>query len=62
MESVCQPYRFALLQRLHSYYDSLTAQQQTEVDDLLDRSGMTDVLTARLDRRLGWENNLDIWQ
>ncbi len=61
MESVCQPYRFAQLQRVQSYYDSLEAEHKTEVKAVLEQCGMDDLLSIRLDRTLGWENNLDIW-
>jgi hypothetical protein len=61
IKSVCQPYRFALLQRVQSYYDSLETEQKADVDTMLEQCGMSEILNARLTRTLGWENNLDIW-
>lgn len=61
IESVCQPYRFALLQRVQSYYDSLQAEQKTEVQALFKHCGTADLLSIRLNRTLGWEHNLDVW-
>ena len=58
---MCQPYRFALLQRVQNYYESLDVEQTKEVDTVFESCGMTDLLSIRLDRNLGWENNLDIW-
>jgi glutathione S-transferase len=61
MESVCQPYRFALLQRVQSFYDSLDADQRSEIDDVFARCGMSELLSTRLNRALDWKDNLDIW-
>ena len=61
MESVCQPYRFSLLQRVQSYCDSLEAEQKADVDTMFEQCGMNEILNTRLTRTLGWENNLDIW-
>jgi glutathione S-transferase len=61
MESVCQPYRFALLQRVQSYYDSLEAEQKADVDPMFEQCGMSEILNTRLTRTLAWENNFDIW-
>jgi hypothetical protein len=61
IESVCQPYRFALLQRVQSFYDSLEAEQKADVELMFRQCGMSEILSTRLTRTLGWENNLDIW-
>lgn len=61
MESVCQPYRFALLQRVQSFYDSLGNDEKSEISDLLAHCGMSELLDIRLNRTLGWSNNLDVW-
>ena len=62
IESACQPYRFALLQRLQSYYDSLEATQKTSIDVLFGQCDMAELLNIRLDRLLAWDNNLDVWR
>ena len=61
IESVCQPYRFAQLQRVQSFYDSLNKDDQVGVDALFTLCGMGELLNVRLDRTLGWSNNLDVW-
>lgn len=61
IESVCQPYRFAQLQRVQSFYDSLDKDNKVGVDALFALCGMRELLSIRLDRTLGWSNNLDVW-
>lgn len=61
IESISQPYRFALLQRVQSYYDALDTDQRSEIGALLAHCGMSELLNIRLNRTLGWKSNLDIW-
>lgn len=61
IESVSQPYRFALLQRVQSFYDSLDSDQQSEIETLFKQCGMNELLHVRLNRTLGWTSNLDVW-
>ena len=61
IESISQPYRFALLQRVQDYFGSLPADQQQQVEEVLAKCKLEELLSIRLNRRLGWENNLDIW-
>ncbi len=59
--ALAQPHRFYLLQRVQDAYAALTPDQQLAVDDLLADCGMSDILAARLDRRIGRADNLEVW-
>ncbi|NND80929.1 MAG: glutathione S-transferase [Gammaproteobacteria bacterium] len=61
IESVSQPYRFALLQRVQAVHDSLEPDQKSALTAVFEQCGMAALLNIRLNRTLGWENNLDIW-
>ena len=61
IKALAQPYRFYLLQFLQDDYASLSEPERGEVDSMLAACGMTDVLTCTLDRRIGRENNLEVW-
>lgn len=59
--SVAQPYRFFMLQRVQDTYDSLAADDKTAVAAMLQTCGLSELLTTRLERRLGQDDNLEIW-
>ena len=59
--SVAQPYRFFMLQRVQDTYDGLAADDKTAVDEMLETCGLSELLTTRLERRLGQDDNLEIW-
>ncbi len=61
MEAIAQPYRFFLLKRVQEAVTALDEQARERVDDLLARCHMADVLTARLDREIGWADNREVW-
>ncbi len=56
-----QPYRFYLLQRVQDYFVSLDAEAKRAVQDMLAQCDMHPLLDIRLDRRIGREDNLEIW-
>ena len=56
-----QPYRFYLLQRVQDYFATLSSDDQANVLYLLERCGLETVLEITLDRRLGHQDNLDVW-
>ena len=62
INALAQPYRFYLLQRVQDIFESLASQEQQEVKSLLDTCGMSDLLTTKLSRRIGRDNNLEVWQ
>lgn len=61
LSSVAQPYRFYLLQRVNETYDALSAQDRAGVDEMLTGSGLSEILSIRLDRQLGRADNLEVW-
>ncbi|MEH6517247.1 MAG: glutathione S-transferase N-terminal domain-containing protein [Halioglobus sp.] len=61
VSALAQPYRFYLLQRVQAEYDRLTDIEKADVDKMLASCGFSDVLAIRLDRQLGWEDNLEVW-
>lgn len=62
MSSVAQPYRFFLLQRVQALYAELEADDRVSVDEMLDACGMSAILAATLDRRIGRAGNLEVWE
>ncbi|MEM7768358.1 MAG: glutathione S-transferase N-terminal domain-containing protein [Pseudomonadota bacterium] len=61
INALAQPYRFHLLKRVHTAYDALEPDDRAAVDSLLDASGMSPVIAARLSRDIGRHNNLEVW-
>ncbi|MBZ6377308.1 hypothetical protein B5C34_05580 [Pacificimonas flava] len=55
------PYRFWLLQRVQDAAAALGPAQRAQLDDLLGRVGLTDILALRTDRRVERRGNLEIW-
>ena len=62
VEALAQPYRFYMLQRVQDTYAALDPDDKTRVAELLQRCGMSAVLTAALDRRIGRVDNLEVWE
>lgn len=60
-KAIVQPYRFYLLQRVFDHFDGLGESEQLLIVDLLKRCGMEGLLDLRLSRRIGRENNLEVW-
>jgi hypothetical protein len=42
--------------------ESLASPEQQDIISLLDTCGMSDLLTTKLSRRIGRDNNLEVWQ
>ncbi|MFT6890629.1 MAG: glutathione S-transferase [Halioglobus sp.] len=61
ISSVAQPYRFFLLQRVNEIYEALSLQERVAVEEMLAGSGLSEILSIGLDRRLGRADNLEVW-
>jgi glutathione S-transferase len=61
INAIAQPYRFYLLQRVQSAYDSLDDADKASAEEMMKSCGMADVLSIRLDRQLGRAGNLEVW-
>lgn len=61
IQALAQPYRFYLLERFQSAYANLSKADALEMDDILARAGMTDLLGVRLSRPIGRQDNLEVW-
>ncbi len=59
--AAAQPYRFYLLQRVQDAYAELNSAAKARVDALLETCDLAEMLTIRLDRRLGQADNLEVW-
>jgi len=59
--AVAQPYRFCMLQRVQDAYAALDAGARARVDGMLGSCGLSEMLTIRLERRLGRADNLEVW-
>jgi hypothetical protein len=55
------PYRIFLLQRIQDAFDQLDGPHQAEVSQLLDATGLSEILTLRATRRVICEDNLEKW-
>ena len=61
LNALAQPFRFYLLQRVQDAFEGMGADDQRTVRDLLGECGLEDVLTMKLTRRIGRQNNLEVW-
>jgi glutathione S-transferase len=61
MTAIAQTYRFYLLQRVQAIYDNLDTAAKGKADALLASCGMSEILSIRLDRELGRDDNLEVW-
>ena len=61
INALAQPFRFYLLMRVQDEFESLEKRQQDEVTSFLDTCHMTDILKAKLSRKIGRLNNLEVW-
>lgn len=61
MRAISQPFRFYMLERVQSTYESLPRDDQAQVDALLDACDMSDILDLKLTRRIGRHNNREVW-
>ena len=60
--ALAQPYRFYLLQRVQDAYSSLEEGEKSGAAELMDSCGMSPILAAKLDRRIGRVDNLEVWK
>ncbi len=61
MNALAQPYRFYLLSRMQAEFDAMPKDEQTRVERLLDECDLLPVLSARLEREIGRQDNLEVW-
>ena len=61
IKALAQPYRFYLLKRVQDEYAALSTEEQTDVDRMLSACDMKELLSLRLRRDIGRENNLEVW-
>ena len=61
IKALAQPYRFFLLQRVHDAYAALDSTARAQIDELLAACSMTPLLNAKLERRVGLANNMEVW-
>jgi hypothetical protein len=61
VSAVAQPYRFFLLQRVQDACAGLEGDARIRVEAMLEACGMADILSIRLDRKLGRADNLEVW-
>ena len=62
INAIAQPYRFFLLRRVTAEYESMTAEQQQSVDELLADCGMQGLLNIQISRDIEFENNIEVWR
>lgn len=61
INALAQPYRFYLLSRVHAELAALAAGDRSQVEQLLEDCDLLPVLSARLKREIGREENLEVW-
>ena len=61
VQAIAQPYRFYLLSRMQDFVDSLPDQEKTSAQELLQQCGMESILSIRLTRGIGRNNNREVW-
>ena len=61
IQAIAQPYRFYLLSRMQDFVDALPVQQKTSVRELLQQCGLESLLSTRLTRGIGRNNNREVW-
>jgi glutathione S-transferase len=61
VNAIAQPYRFYLLNRMQADFDAMEAGEQRGVEQLLEQCNLVPVLSARLTRAIGREENREVW-
>jgi glutathione S-transferase len=61
INALAQPYRFYLLSRVHADFDAMAKEEQSQVEQLLEACHLLPVLSARLKRAIGREDNREVW-
>lgn len=61
IHALAQPYRFYLLNRMHADFDALAPDERSQIEQLLEQCDLLPVLSARLIRAIGREDNREVW-
>jgi glutathione S-transferase len=61
VNALAQPYRFFLLNRVHADFDEMSAEEQSRAERTLQKCDLLPVLSARLKRSIGRQDNLEVW-
>ena len=56
-----QPYRFFLLQRVQDFYEQVDIKDRQQLESLLADCNLESLLGVKLSRRLGRDDNLEVW-
>ncbi len=59
--AMAQPYRFFLLARAQAEFDALAPEDRARVEEVLDDCHLLPVLSARLHREIGRDDNREVW-
>ena len=59
--AIAQPYRFYLLKRAQDELAAMDESTRAQVIAMLDKAGMTPVMTAKLSREMGLKDNKEVW-
>ena len=61
IDSIAQPFRFFLLERLQRIYKDADESEQESISDLLKSCDMDSLLEMKLTRTVEMQNNLEVW-
>lgn len=61
LSALAQPYRFYLLERFQNCYSALSKEDRESLDELLQACSMSDLLDFRLTRKIGRQDNREVW-
>lgn len=61
IHAMAQPYRFYLLNRVHADFDAMAPEEQSRVEQMLEQCHLLPVLSARLSRAIGRQDNREVW-
>ena len=59
--ALAQPYRFYLLSRVHAHFDAMGPAEQKRVESMLEQFDLLPILSARLNRSIGRQDNHEVW-
>jgi hypothetical protein len=61
INALAQPYRFYLLSRVQLDFDTMAPEEQSQVEQILEQCDLLPVLSARLTRVIGRQDNREVW-
>ncbi|MGY8892245.1 MAG: glutathione S-transferase N-terminal domain-containing protein [Pseudomonadales bacterium] len=61
METLAQPFRFYLLERVQAEFEQLDGNSQKTVRTMLEEIDMAQLLEISIGRKIGRDNNLEVW-